>query len=509
MVGTFLRKLSPCFWSLVMAIGITCSPAGKSARAGTAPDGQSGQIGPAAAEAPRPVAVTASSPPNVVGQIGDYAILKEEFVRRLTGELNPYTYESYSAKSEPVNARSILEKMIAEKAMVMEARRQNMLESETLRTAIGEYRDRKLVNLLLQNQLQSKLIVTPEEIEEKVKADPNLDKARARAVLERTKANQLLDAYYKGIYEKCRVHKLTENFAKAAEIHQRLLYKPQSERKVGFIRDSQVRDELSEEEKNLVLATYSRGNITLKDWFEKLCDFSPPSRPRDLGTEKGVGRFLDIVLKMPLLASEGERLGLDKDGGLLKQVRGYEDTRLFSAALAAKYEQVQEATDAQAAEYFSENKDLFITGRTINIDQIWCPDLATARKVKTELDEGADFQVVKEKYSLQKDSKPLHTYPGSEGYFWSDLWKGEPNQVLGPLKGFYKEQFKWRIVKVLQKQPGEVKEYSDNMKNAVKRKIMSDKREAVLEKYYKELLEKYPHKIYDDRIKGIDPLNIP
>ncbi|UCG48879.1 MAG: hypothetical protein JSU94_03675 [Phycisphaerales bacterium] len=506
MVATFLRKLSPCFWSLIMAISITCSPAGKSARAGTAPDAQAG---PAAAETPQPVAVTPSSQPNVVGQIRDYIILKEEFVRRLTGELNPYAYESYSVKSEPVNARSVLEKMIAEKAMVMEARKQNMLESEMLRTAIGEYRDRKLVNLLLQKQLQSKLIVTPEEVEAKVKADPNLDKARARAVLERTKANQLLDAYYKGIYEKSRVNKLTENFAKAAEIHQRLLYKPQTERKVGFIRDSQVRDELTEEEKNLVLATYSKGKITLKDWFEKLCDFSPPSRPRDLGTAKGVERFLDIVLKMPLLASEGERLGLDKDAGLLKQVRDYEDTKLFGAALTAKYEQVQEATDSEAAEYFSENKDLFITDRTINIDQIWCADLAAARRVKAELDGGADFQAVKEKYSLQKESKPLHTYPGGEGYFWSDLWKGEPNQVLGPLKGFYKEQFKWRVVKVLQKRPGEVKEYSDNMKNAVKRKIMSDKREALLEKYYKELLEKYPHKIYDDRIKGIDPLNIP
>ena len=509
MVRPFLRKSSPRFWCVIMAICISYGPARKSARAGTAPDAKVGQVGPAAAQTPQPAAKTPSAAPNVVGQIADYVILKEEFVRRLTAELNPYAYESYSVKSEPVNARSVLEKMIAEKAMVIEARKQNMLESEMLRTSIGEYRDRKLVNLLLQKQLQSKLTVTPEEIEEKIKADPNLDKARVRAVLERTKANQLLDAYYKGIYEKSTVNKLTENFAKAAQIHQRLLYKPRAERKVGFIRDSQVRNELTEEEKNLVLATYSEGKITLKDWFEKLCDFSPPSRPRDLGTEKGVERFLEIVLKMPLLASEAGRLGLDKDANLLKQVRGEEDRKLFGEAMTAKYNEVKEATDAQAAEYFSENKDLFITGRTINIDQIWCADLATARKVKGELDDGADFQSVKEKYSLQKDSKPFHTYPGSEGYFWKDLWKGEPNDVLGPLKGFYKEQFKWRIVKVLQKRPGQVKEYSDDMKNAVKRKIMSDKREALLQKYYKELLEKYPHKIYDDRIKGIDPLNIP
>jgi hypothetical protein len=39
---------------------------------------------------------------------------------------------------------------------------------------------------------------------------------------------------------------------------------------------------------------------------------------------------------------------------------------------------------------------------------------------------------------------------------------------------------------------------------------MSDeKRSSAFAKYRQELLEKYPHQIYADRIKNIDPLNIP
>jgi len=39
--------------------------------------------------------------------------------------------------------------------------------------------------------------------------------------------------------------------------------------------------------------------------------------------------------------------------------------------------------------------------------------------------------------------------------------------------------------------------------------MVSEQRNALLEKYGKELLEKYQYEIYADKIKDIDPLNIP
>jgi spore coat protein CotF len=47
------------------------------------------------------------------------------------------------------------------------------------------------------------------------------------------------------------------------------------------------------------------------------------------------------------------------------------------------------------------------------------------------------------------------------------------------------------------------------MKDRVKSKILGEQRNALLEKFSKELLEKYKYEIYADRIKDIDPLNIP
>ena len=92
--------------------------------------------------------------------------------------------------------------------------------------------------------------------------------------------------------------------------------------------------------------------------------------------------------------------------------------------------------------------------------------------------------------------------------FWKDLWKAEPNEIIGPIKGFNNRQIKWRIVKILEKNPGEIKEYSDDMNTRIKNIIMNERREAIIDEYGRRLLKKYPYEIYTNRIKNIDPLDI-
>ncbi len=456
------------------------------------------------------VVKSSAEPSNiVVAGIGDYVITKQELEKRLMMELYPRGYDTYDEQAEPANAETVLMKMIAEKAMVTEARKLGFLDDESLTEQIKEYKDKRLANLLLQKKLQPKLTVTESEIQQKMKADPKLDRARAEAMIKRAKASGLFNQYYKQICQKLNVTKKTENYLKAAQIHQRLLTQPKKPRKVPFIRISQIKEELTPEEKSIVLATFDNGKITLKDWFDTLCNSAPPSRPKDLNTPKGVDRLVERALSMPVLVTEATSLGLDNDKNLLKQVRDYEDTRLLSKVRSEKYKEIKEPTPDEIMLYFGKNRELFRTNRTLKIDLIWCQDLKTARQAKAELDSDKDFESVKQKYSLNKKTKPFNTYPSGEGLFWKDLWKGDPNDILGPIKGFYQNSIKWRIIKILEKNPGELTGYSENMGRRVKERIASERRDALMAKYGDELLKKYPHKIYTKKIKDIDPLDIP
>jgi hypothetical protein len=64
------------------------------------------------------------------------------------------------------------------------------------------------------------------------------------------------------------------------------------------------------------------------------------------------------------------------------------------------------------------------------------------------------------------------------------------------------------MVKVMEKTPAKARAYSDNLKNQVKWTMQNVRRQALLAAYSKELLDKYPHEIHQDRIESIDPLEV-
>ncbi len=276
-----------------------------------------------------------------------------------------------------------------------------------------------------------------------------------------------------------------------------------------LIRIRQTKNELTPEEKNIVLAAYDTGKVTLKDWFDALCEIGPSSRPRDLHTVAGVERLLNKAARMSIFVSEAESLGLDKDENLLKQIKEWEDVRLFGIATREKAKEIPEPNEQEIMAYFEKNKEAFGTQNALRIDQIWCQDLKTAQKVKDELDGGKDFEAVRKEHSLQKKAYTFNAYPRSEGIFFKDLWNGEPNEIVGPVKSFYRGEVKWRIVKILEKTPAKLKEFSTSMKGRIKRRMLNEQRNAILENYRKELLKKYPYEIYAERVRDIDPLNIP
>ena len=96
-----------------------------------------------------------------------------------------------------------------------------------------------------------------------------------------------------------------------------------------------------------------------------------------------------------------------------------------------------------------------------------------------------------------------------EGLFWAELWKAEPNQTVGPVRGFYGSGVKWRIVKVLEKTPAKAQPYSEQLgQHASSGRCSPNRQQQVLDEYQTELLKKYPHEIFSDRIKDLDPLEI-
>jgi len=445
----------------------------------------------------------------VVARIGDAVITTEDLIKRLLQEIRPRE-EEFSKETSPVIPAAVLREMVAEKAMSLEGRRLGYLKDEQIYPYLLQFEQQLLVRRLVEDILPGEIPVTEPEVDQVLKSSPKASREQAKIAVQRAKATRIMEQFYNRLIAKRKLTVVKENLAQAAAVHQRLLLQPVTPRGPGeyWIKNSQVIHELSDEEKTMTLATFDGGQFTLRDWFQALCNVAPPRRPKDLDKPEGVEKLLNNALRLPVLAAEARFRGFHEDATLRREVRTMEDQRLLYKLQEEKMRSLKEPTEDQIRAAFDKDPQRFATRATLKVDQIWCADLETARKVRGLLDEEADFQALKKEYSLQKDIEAYTVYLGSEGPFWADLWKGEPNEVLGPVRGFYEAGLKWRVVKILEKTPAQVQPWSEQLGNTIKWVIHAEERQRVVQECEKELLAKYPHDIFSDRIRDLDPLEI-
>ncbi len=482
MMKSFCSRLAIPFLGLLLALCQSCTKTEQ-----------------APASAPGKPAVF--EPSTVVAEIGDYVITRKNLEERMAIEFSPDPDEGLSPKPKSTDPKTWLMRMLAEKVMIMEARKQNYLADKRFRESTEGFKKERFASLMVQTCLKDKVIVTDAEIDEKIKAKPELDRQAAGAELRNEKTKQAVEELYNSLCKELDVQKVKDNFPKAVAIYQRLM--STAGKTYGLIW-------VPQEEKDLVLVTFDGGKVRLEDWFYFLCDLSPPSRPTDLNTIEGFEKILDRAMRRPIFAAGAESRKVDKDGSVSKQIKEREEMYLFQQAMWAKTKDVKEPTEDEVVAYFYDNKDRFMMPDMLKIDQIWLKNRETARIVKADLNGGKSFELVKQEYSADKKSEPVIIYRNSEGEkeFFPELWVGEVNQIVGPARGLYNNRGKWRIVKILEKRQG-LTAFPKEMAGDIKAQMCYEQRQEVLAKYREQLLEKYQYKIYDERIKDIKPGNVP
>jgi len=448
----------------------------------------------------------------VVGEIGDYTItrgeLRSALIKALRGDPDK------QKRVDPVDAETVLRKMLGERAMMMDGRARDLLAPNT---SVQDRNERDLVTALVMQEVGPKIKITASEIDAKIKSNPKMNRTRAERIIQAEKGRKLADKYYEELKVKRHFEKLKDNYPKAIKIHQRLLVSPRTKRSGYWIQGRQIQEELSEEEKNIPLARFDGGTITVEDWLHTVHLMPPNKRPRDLNTVQGVDHLLDKTAPMRLWVAEAKRLGLDKDPTYVAKARKRQDRFLLSEVKRETILSVEAPTDAEVKEYFDKHKDDFRKKDTLRIDQIWCEDLDTANNVRAKLDAGLEFAAAQKQYSLKKRDRPVMATVETDGVFLTELWAAEPNDIVGPIKGFYAVregrdvhwEIKWRVVKIIKKQPGAMRNFDKSVAHDVKNTIKQQRREDRLAAQRKELLQKYKYTIYQDRIKGIDLFEIP
>lgn len=462
----------------------------------------------------------ASAPPvmsdvndaTVVASIGDWMVTGKELRDKIYTEVYPDHYDM-TPRIKPVDPHEAVFLLLGEKALAMEAHEQGKHKEGTVASSLERYRTNLLINQLMSQVIKlSDVQVSDAEVKAFQTIKPKLDDAQAKTTLMKTKAQKLGRDFIAKLYTSRHAQKKTENIAKVAQMHQRLLLRPKEPRanNISWILRKQIQNELTPDERKIVLATYDGGAFTVEDWFSALHQMAPPGRPKNLGTAKGAEQFLDRSLRQPLLRAEAVERGLDKDVKFIKMVREREYSSLINLVRSDMTKAVPDPNDQEITAHYAAIKEKFGREDSLKAQLIWCENKAAALKAKAELDQGQAFAEVQAKYTIDKKNlEPRDLSLRQEGMFWEDIWTSEPNQILGPVLGFQERQFRWRIIKILEKQPKGPKDLDDSIKSALKWEIRKDKVDAQLCERMRDVLKKYPHKVFKERLKAFEPANTP
>jgi peptidyl-prolyl cis-trans isomerase C len=252
-----------------------------------------------------------------------------------------------------------------------------------------------------------------------------------------------------------------------------------------------------------ILVKIGNKTITRTDFESRLAALPPEYQAR-FKDERQKREFLDLYVQAQLLAMEARAEKIDKERTIIGKIEDTTNSILAQEYVNRRLATAGTATEAELQKYYNERKAEFVTPATVKAqhilvkaDQNAKPEEAAAALVKAqgirkELDQGADFAKLAEKYSDDPGSK---TKGGDLGFFQkermvpefsNEAFRLKPGETSQPIRS----AFGFHIIRTTEKKPEIQGEFKD-VKTQIQAKLVQQKRKAALDRDVERLKKKY------------------
>lgn len=249
------------------------------------------------------------------------------------------------------------------------------------------------------------------------------------------------------------------------------------------------------------LARFDGTAITDKDFSRRL--ESVPKEVRSFASRRRK-EFLEDLVAEHFLVKEAKKRGFEKDpevAGVLESAR----RKILIARLVEK-----EVDDKimigpeEANQYYQAHREEFMTALTLRASHILVKTEQEAALIKEALDQGADFEEMARKSSL--DATAIRG--GDLGFFqrgrfvpeFEDaVFQMKKNEVAGPVKS----QFGYHVIKLTDRAEPVLREF-DNVKIFVEQRLASEKRSRAFRALVEKLKGNSKVEIDDKKLEALD-----
>ncbi len=261
-------------------------------------------------------------------------------------------------------------------------------------------------------------------------------------------------------------------------------------------------EDLSDEEKQTLLATWDGGEFTLADLLEEYKDSFSRLRPALVEYVRLAPEVENINLKNFMVA-KAKDMGLDDDEEIEKQLAVIKERRMLAVLQDKEINSKIEPTEEDVKKYFEENKEEFTYPPKIQIWEIFVKDEKLATKIYGWAKAGRNFEKLAEKYTEDKAYKKKKGFLGyrvktQRGAVSREAFKIGENAIGGPVR--YHNG--WVVLKTGKKKEKEYMTF-ETARPRVEAKMRRERTKLRRDEWNKELKERYPVTINDKLVKTV------
>ncbi len=258
--------------------------------------------------------------------------------------------------------------------------------------------------------------------------------------------------------------------------------------------------QLDRHEKELILATWEGGQMTLGQYLTMIKQQRAEVRP-DLDDYEKMEKFIFLQNVMDLLAAEARRKGIEDDPEYKRKIKRFRELTMAVIVENDSIPIINPVTDEELKQYYDDNIELFEIPAKIHIYEILLSSEQEAIKYKNEIKSLTKFREVASKVTERPNYRERE---GDMNYIeqrTNELIYNAADQVsVGQIAGPVRRNDKFAIVYVADKKPAEIQEYQQ-AKQSIQANMGAERKQSALASWVEAKKQETTIKIYENNLR--------
>ncbi len=258
--------------------------------------------------------------------------------------------------------------------------------------------------------------------------------------------------------------------------------------------------QLDRHEKELILATWDGGQMTLGQYLTMIKQQRPEVRP-DFDDYDKMAKFIFLQNVMDLLTAEARRKGIEDDPEYKRKIKRFKELTMVDIVENDSIPIYNPITEEEIRKYYDDNIELFEVPAKIHVYEILLSSKEEALKNKNEIKSLTRFKETAGKITERPNYRERK---GDMSYIQrrtSQVIYDAADQVsVGEIAGPIEKNGKYSILYVADKRPGELQEYQQ-AKQSIQSNMRAERKRESLDRWVEEKKKETEIRIYENNLR--------